>query len=80
MNWDKLEVCWRELRAEAETSWASVTEGGQPASRARDQLIGKIQQRYGIPKEEAEKQVSGWMSKAMPPPVCLRTPLASTQM
>ena len=29
----------------------------------RDQLVGKIQTRYGITKEEAEAQVSGWEQK-----------------
>ena len=30
----------------------------------RDQLAGKIQERYGVAKEEAEKQVTEWERKA----------------
>jgi len=30
----------------------------------RDQLAGKIQERYGIAKDEAEKQLSAWEKKA----------------
>ena len=30
----------------------------------RDQLAGKIQERYGVAKDEAEKQLSAWQSKA----------------
>jgi uncharacterized protein YjbJ (UPF0337 family) len=30
----------------------------------RDQLAGKIQERYGIHKEEAEHQVATWLRRA----------------
>ena len=30
----------------------------------RDQLAGKIQERYGVAKEDAEKQVAEWQRKA----------------
>ena len=29
----------------------------------RDQLVGKIQERYGIAKDEAERQVKDWESR-----------------
>jgi uncharacterized protein YjbJ (UPF0337 family) len=29
----------------------------------RDQLIGKIQERYGVAKDEAERQVKDWEGK-----------------
>lgn len=30
----------------------------------RDQLAGKIQERYGVAKEEAEQQMQDWVAKA----------------
>jgi len=30
----------------------------------RDQLAGKIQERYGVAKEEAERQLAEWQKKA----------------
>jgi uncharacterized protein YjbJ (UPF0337 family) len=29
----------------------------------RDQLVGKIQERYGITKDEAERQVNDWETR-----------------
>jgi hypothetical protein len=37
-------------------------------------LIGKIQQRYGIAKEEAQKQVDAWEPTILDEPRDLRTP------
>ena len=30
------------------------------AAGQRDELVGKIQERYGIAREDAERQVSDW--------------------
>jgi uncharacterized protein YjbJ (UPF0337 family) len=32
-------------------------------SGKRDQLVGKVQEKYGIAKEEAERQVDDWGSR-----------------
>ena len=33
------------------------------AAGKRDQLVGKVQNRYGIAKDEAEKQIDEWAAK-----------------
>ena len=56
MNWDTIEGNWKQLTGQAKSQWGKLTGDDlrQIAGR-RDQLAGKIQERYGIAKEEAEK-------------------------
>ena len=39
----------------------------------RDQLVGKIQERYGIAKEEAEEQVKTWEAMKVNEPEGVRS-------
>ena len=63
MNWDQIEGRWKQLRGSAKVRWAKLTDSDCDfVNGRRDQLIGKIQERYGIAKELAEKQVNDWAS------------------
>ncbi len=64
MNWDRVEGNWKQLKGNARTAWGKITddEFEQMAGR-RDALVGKIQERYGIAKDEAERQVDDWYNK-----------------
>ena len=61
MNWDQLEGKWKQVKGSVRTRWGKLTDddidviGGQ-----KDQLVGKIQERYGIQKDEAQRQVEDW--------------------
>ena len=58
MNWDQLEGKWKQFAGQAKEKWGKLTDDDLTVIRGRrDQLIGKIQERYGIAKLEAEKQV-----------------------
>jgi len=63
MNWDRIEGNWKQFKGRAKEQWGKLTDddidviGGK-----RDQLVGKIQESYGIGKDEAEKQVDTWGS------------------
>ena len=47
-----------EMVAKAKEKWGDLTDDDLTViAGKRDQLVGKIQERYGIAKEEAEKQV-----------------------
>lgn len=65
MNWDTIEGNWKQVTGQAKAQWGKLTgdDLAQIAGR-RDQLSGKIQQRYGIAKEDAEKQLQDWLDKA----------------
>lgn len=65
MNWDTIEGNWKQLTGQAKSQWGKLTGDDlrQIAGR-RDQLTGKIQERYGIAKDEAEQQLEDWVAKA----------------
>jgi len=58
MNWDQLDGKWKQYSGKVKEKWGKLTDDDLEVVRGRrDQLIGKIQERYGIAKQEAEKQV-----------------------
>jgi uncharacterized protein YjbJ (UPF0337 family) len=58
MNWDQLEGKWKQYSGKVKEKWGKLTDDDLEVVRGRrDQLIGKIQERYGIVRQEAEKQV-----------------------
>jgi uncharacterized protein YjbJ (UPF0337 family) len=61
MNWQEAEGKWYQLKGLAKLKWAKLTDSDLDfIAGKRDQLIGKVQERYGIAREEAEKQVNEW--------------------
>lgn len=65
MNWDRIEGNWKQVMGRAREQWGKLTDedldviGGR-----RDQLVGKIQERYGVVKDDAERQLSEWARQA----------------
>ncbi|MEY2896030.1 MAG: hypothetical protein RL669_299 [Pseudomonadota bacterium] len=65
MNWDRIEGNWKQLTGRAKAQWGKLTDDDlDVVAGRREQLSGKIQERYGIAKDEAEKQVADWQVKA----------------
>ncbi len=61
MNWDRIAGQWKQFKGKAKEKWGQLTDDEiDMIEGKRDQLVGKIQQRYGIGKDEAEKQVDQW--------------------
>lgn len=61
MNWEQVKGNWKQFRGKAREKWGDLTDDDlERAAGNRDQLIGRIQERYGIAKEEAERQVDAW--------------------
>ena len=61
MNWDRAEGNWKQLKGKVKEQWGKITDDElDTMAGKRDQLIGKIQNSYGIGKDEAEKQVTDW--------------------
>jgi uncharacterized protein YjbJ (UPF0337 family) len=59
MNWDQIEGNWKQMAGKARETWGNITDDEfTKIAGKRDQLIGMIQTRYGVAKEEAEKQVA----------------------
>ena len=63
MNWDQLEGNWKEFEGSARAHWSKLTESDwSTITGKREKLAGWIQERYGIAKADAEKQVEAWAS------------------
>ncbi len=58
MNWDRIQGNWKQFKGQAKEQWGKLTDDDlDVAAGKRDQLAGKIQERYGIAKDEAERQI-----------------------
>jgi uncharacterized protein YjbJ (UPF0337 family) len=58
MNWDRIEGNWKQLKGKAKVRWGKLTDDQfDVIAGKREQLVGRVQEKYGIAKEEAEKQV-----------------------
>jgi uncharacterized protein YjbJ (UPF0337 family) len=65
MNWDRIEGQWKNLTGHAKEQWGKLTDDDiEVVAGRRDQLAGKIQERYGVAKDDAEKQIAEWQRKA----------------
>jgi uncharacterized protein YjbJ (UPF0337 family) len=65
MNWDRIEGNWKQVTGKAQVRWGKLTDDDLDViAGRRDMLAGKIQERYGIAKNEAEEQLSAWESEA----------------
>jgi uncharacterized protein YjbJ (UPF0337 family) len=65
MNWDRIQGNWKQVVGQAKEQWGQLTEDDfDIVAGRRDQLCGKIQERYGVAKDEAEKQIAQWQRKA----------------
>jgi len=71
-NWTSIQGDWNKFKGQVKEKWGKLTDddlmriGGN-----RDQLIGTLQQRYGMAKDRVEEQVeefashaSGWVQQA----------------
>jgi len=59
--WDQMEGKWKQMKGAVKEKWGKLTNDDLDViAGKKDQLIGKIQERYGITRAEAERQVSDW--------------------
>jgi uncharacterized protein YjbJ (UPF0337 family) len=65
MNWDRIEGNWKQLKGQTQLQWGKLTDDDVALiAGRRDQLAGKLQERYGLAKDAADKQVSDWLQAA----------------
>jgi len=59
MAWDYIEGKWKEMKGKARERWGKLTDDDlDVVAGKRDQLVGILQQRYGLAKDQIEVQVS----------------------
>jgi len=62
MNSDQLQGKWKEIKGMVKERWGKLTDDDLDViAGQQEQLIGHIQTRYGIAREQAIKQVDEWM-------------------
>jgi uncharacterized protein YjbJ (UPF0337 family) len=63
MNWDQLEGNWKQLKGTVKQQWGKLTDNDlEYIAGKRDKFAGKLQERYGLAKEEAEKKADEWLN------------------
>lgn len=58
MNWDQIEGNWKQFKGKVREKWGELTDDDiQIIGGKKDKLIGKLQEKYGLAKEEAEEEL-----------------------
>ena len=61
MNWDTMAGNWKQMKGKARQKWAKLTDDDLTyIDGKREQLLGRIQERYGIQKDIAERELKDW--------------------
>jgi uncharacterized protein YjbJ (UPF0337 family) len=61
MNQDRIQGRWKQFKGKLKEQWGKLTDDDLDViAGRRDQLLGRIQQRHGIARDEANRQLSEW--------------------
>ena len=63
MSWDQVGAKWQQLKGSVKQSWAKFTDDDLDyIDGTRDRLVGRLQEKYGMTREEAERQADRWFA------------------
>lgn len=63
MNWDTIEGNWKQMTGDIKSHWGELTDDEvQQAEGSREKFVGTIQEKYGLAKDEAERQVDEFIA------------------
>ncbi len=61
MNWDQIAGNWKQVKGVVRERWGKLTDDDVDViAGKRDILLGKIQEKHGVAREEAEKELKAW--------------------
>jgi uncharacterized protein YjbJ (UPF0337 family) len=61
MNKDTVQGDWKQFKGKIKEQWGKLTDDDLTVIEGKtDQLIGRVQERYGLARDEAERQVREW--------------------
>jgi uncharacterized protein YjbJ (UPF0337 family) len=61
MNWDQIEGKWKQFKGSAHQQWGKLTDDDLAIIAGnREKFVGKLQERYGLEREEAQKRADEW--------------------
>ena len=67
INWERIEGNWQQFKGNVKEQWGVLTgDHLDTIARKRDQLVGNIQENYGVAHDEAECQVKDWEHRKIP--------------
>lgn len=62
MNWDQIQGGWRQLQGQIKSKWGKLTDDDLTViAGKRDQLAGLLQEKYGLAKAQAEKELDDFI-------------------
>ena len=63
MNWDQIEGKWKQFKGSVKQQWGKITDDDLDyIGGSRDKFVGKLQERYGLAKEDAERATDEWLA------------------
>jgi uncharacterized protein YjbJ (UPF0337 family) len=66
MNWDRIEGNWKQFKGSVRQQWGQFTDDQLDViAGRRDLLLGRIQELYGLSKEETEAQITDWEKRVL---------------
>jgi len=64
MNWDIVAGNWKQYSGQVKTQWGKLTDDHLDViAGKRDELAGKIQEAYGLTKDEVEQQIKDFEAR-----------------
>ncbi|MTH61849.1 CsbD family protein [Paracoccus litorisediminis] len=62
MNWDIIEGKWNQVKGSVKEQWGDLTDDElTEIAGKKDKLAGKLQEKYGWTKEEAEQRMDDFV-------------------
>jgi uncharacterized protein YjbJ (UPF0337 family) len=63
MNRDTLKGQWKQLKGEAKQRWGKLTDDElDQVEGSFDKLVGRIQERYGYQRDQAEREIDEFLT------------------
>lgn len=65
MNKDILKGKWKQLKGSAQSKWGKLTDDDLDRVEGEEErLAGLLQEKYGMTREEAHKEIDAWMGES----------------
>jgi uncharacterized protein YjbJ (UPF0337 family) len=62
MNWDQIEGKWKQVKGSVKQQWGKLSDDDLAfIDGSKDKFLGRLQERYGISKEQAQDQLNQWV-------------------
>ena len=63
MGWHRLGAAWTQVKGQAKQHWGQLPDDDfQEMERRRDRLARLFQERYGVERDEADRQIDQWLA------------------